>query len=70
MVRGNADGLLIVSPEINFLPSAEILARIPITPGIEWHEAGAKFTSLYGKAAFYFTYQGEGILDFKSFTLG
>lgn len=64
-VRGDAKGFLIVSPEINSLPAA----KIPITPGIEWHEADAECTPIYGKTALYFTYQGEGSLDFKSFSL-
>jgi hypothetical protein len=68
MARGSANGFLIVSPEINSIGGG-ILAKIPITPGIEWHETGARLASLYGKTTLYFTYQGEGSFDFTSFAL-
>jgi hypothetical protein len=64
-IRGIADGFLVLSAETDPSPAA----RIPITSCGKWHELSAFLPPLYGKHALYFTYQGSGSLDFKSFRL-
>jgi hypothetical protein len=66
IVRGGGSGLLFVSTEADATP----VAQIPINPGNEWHETKNPLLPVFGKQALYFTYHGNGNMDFKSFTLG
>ena len=63
-VRGTANGQIIIrkgkdGPEI---------ARIPVTPQDEWTQFSSSMNYVPGIAALYFTYYGQGTLDFLSFT--
>ncbi|WP_160723627.1 family 43 glycosylhydrolase [Bacillus sp. USDA818B3_A] len=64
-VRGTGNGELQVRTTIG----GETVARIPVTPGEPWHMYSAPIKINYGVSALYFTYQGEGAIDFYSFTL-
>ncbi|MDR1072926.1 MAG: family 43 glycosylhydrolase [Treponema sp.] len=64
-IRGVADGFFVLSTEMDASP----IARIPITSCVKWRELSVSLPPLYGKQALYFTYQGGGSLDFKSFKL-
>ena len=62
-VRGNAEGKLVVRDGRN----GPVAACIPITPSEEWTCCSAPLSIGKGKHALYFTYEGTGAVDFKSF---
>jgi hypothetical protein len=64
-VRGNGNGLLLVSTE----PNSSSIAQIPINPANEWQKTKSPLLPVFGKQALYFTYQGNGNVDFMSFEL-
>lgn len=64
--RGSARGEMLVSTALGEAP----LVRISITPSNDWRCADAAVPPLEGVCALYFTYAGEGALDFADFTLG
>ena len=61
--RGNARGELTVSTGRGERP----FASVPITPSRDWAEAAASFPALRGTLPLFFTYDGEGTLDFRDF---
>lgn len=63
--RGEAEGELIVSVKRNEEPAA----RIRIEAGAEWKEFSAPFKVPQGEYPLYFTYKGQGALDFSSFII-
>lgn len=64
--RGDGRGMLAVAAGRGEPP----FARIPIVPGSEWHASAAvPFPPLSGTHALYFTYTGDGAMDFRDFTL-
>lgn len=64
-VRGAARGTLAVSAGRKEAP----FARIPIQASESWTEAEAAFPALRGVRPLYFTYQGEGAMDFYAFSI-
>lgn len=60
-----ASGTMLVRTALNQPP----IARIPLTAGNAWHDSTVEGALPQGKAALYFTYEGSGKLDFRSFTL-
>ena len=61
--RGNAEGEFVVRDHRN----GNVVSRISISPSADWTVHTAKLEALKGKKALYFTYEGKGALDFKSF---
>ena len=64
-VRGNAKGKIKVSTAMN----GEVAAVIDINASNDWQEFSEKINISDGKQALYFTYCGEGYLDFMRFRL-
>ncbi|CAM4418379.1 family 43 glycosylhydrolase [Paenibacillus tarimensis] len=65
-VRGSASGFMLVSNALHEQP----FARIPIHPSKEFAYYSSEITSMpEGKQALYFTFEGTGALDFRSFVL-
>jgi hypothetical protein len=64
-VRGKSNGQLHVSTTLG----GEKIASIPISSGEDWVIGSVPITFNNGVKALYFTYQGEGAIDFYSFTL-
>ena len=64
--RGNATGKFIVRDE----REGNIVAQININPSEKWETFESSLTINKGKHPLYFTYEGNGALDFMSFTLG
>lgn len=64
-VRGTGKGFFRVTTELN---GAEI-AAIPLEAIDEWKEFSAELKLADGVTALYFTYCGEGAVDFNSFTI-
>lgn len=64
-IRGTANGELRVSAGLD----AATAAALPIQPSTDWTEVSAPLTLPNGKQALYFTFSGEGAMDFYSFTL-
>lgn len=46
-----------------------IVSEIQLSPSAEWESFGGKLTVETGKNSLYFTYEGDGYVDFKSFRL-
>ena len=44
-------------------------AAIPITASADWIEAEAAFPALQGVLPLYFSYHGEGAMDFRAFVM-
>lgn len=61
--RGTGNGELLVSTSRKEPP----FARIPIAPSESWSESGISFPALQGTLPLFFTFQGEGAMDFQSF---
>lgn len=64
-VRGNGNGVFIISTEIGDEPVSEI----PVTVKSDWTTFAAPMKIVDGVKALYFTYKGEGSVDFMSFTI-
>lgn len=64
-VRGNSSGVFIVSTEIGDKPVAEI----PVKAQDEWSVFVAPMKIDKGAKPLYFTYKGEGSVDFMSFNI-
>jgi len=64
-VRGKASGILKVFTE----ETGEPIGKIVVIPSDDWTDYGTEVKELEGKKALYFKYEGEGSLDFYSFTL-
>ena len=64
-VRGSGKGYFVVRNE----RKGDVVARIPVTPGAEWHDCAGELTIASGKHPLYFTFEGDGALDFKAFCL-
>ncbi|MRH41629.1 family 43 glycosylhydrolase [Aquibacillus halophilus] len=64
-VRGNASGFMLISNALN----SEPIAKIEIEPSKNYTYYSAELNMKNGKHALYFTYEGSGKLDFKSFVL-
>ena len=66
VIRSNDNGLIIVSlDKANGAP----IAQIPIGPNSKWYKVETSLLPAFSKRALYFTYQGNGNIDFKSFEL-
>lgn len=61
--RGTGNGELLVSTGRKEPP----FARIPIAPSESWSESRISFPALHGTLPLFFTFQGEGAMDFQSF---
>lgn len=61
--RGTGNGELLVSTGRKEPP----FARIPIAPSESWSESRISFPALQGTLPLFFTFQGEGAMDFQSF---
>ena len=61
--RGTGNGELLVSTGRKEPP----FARIPIAPSESWSEFRISFPALQGTLPLFFTFQGEGAMDFQSF---
>lgn len=64
--RGNGSGKVFVTDREN----GNALGVIEITPSFEWKKSYEDVVLSSGKSALYFTYRGEGKIDFLSFELG
>lgn len=65
-VRGEGRGCL----EVRTSPQGEPIALIPLYPKPLWKEFSAPVkVAVFGKQALYFTYNGAGHIDLRSFTL-
>ena len=65
-LRGQGTGQI----EIRLHPDKAPVALFSVHPDAVWKQfAGSVNTTVIGKQALYFTYSGEGYVDFKSFTL-
>ncbi|MDE6261213.1 MAG: family 43 glycosylhydrolase [Oscillospiraceae bacterium] len=64
-VRGNAFGTLCVSTAQGGVPVVEI----PITVSTDWTRFSAPLTMVPGIAPLYFTYHGDGAIDFAAFDI-
>lgn len=63
-VRGTGNGKFIVRDERN----GNVVAEIPVQPSEEWTGFKAALNITPGKHPLYFTYQGQGAVDFKEFS--
>jgi len=63
--RGSGTGKLIITTEPGGMPVAEI----EITASTEWKDSSATMSITPGKHALYFTYTGNGSIDFMSFSM-
>ena len=64
--RGTAEGALVIRDGRN----GPVAARIPVTPSEDWQSHTAHLAIEKGKRALYFTYEGSGAADFRSFRFG
>lgn len=64
-VRGTASGVFKVRDERGGL----VVATINISPSEDWATFGSELSIEKGKKPLYFTYEGDGFVDFKSFEL-
>ena len=65
MVRASGEGVLKVSTERGGKPAAEVAVK----PCGGWMNFEGAFASQEGTAPLYFTYEGSGKVDFKSFEI-
>ncbi len=63
--RGSAGKMVIRTEE-----KGEPIGEIPIPAAKKWTRSTAKIALPQGKTALFFTYEGEGKIDMKAFTLG
>ena len=61
--RGTGRGTLAVSTSRNAAP----FAAVPISPSQDWAQSAAAFPALWGTLPLFFTFQGEGAMDFWGF---
>lgn len=45
-----------------------MVSEIPLEPSVEWKDFSARLDITPGKHPLYFTYEGQGALDFKEFS--
>lgn len=65
-LRGQGEGQM----EVRLRPDEAPIALFSVHPGAAWKQfTGTVNTPVSGKQALYFTYSGEGYVDFNSFTL-
>lgn len=64
-VRGTGSGTI----EVRNVRDGETVAKITILPSTEWTTYQAEFTPKSGKQALYFTFVGEGNVDFCEFLM-
>jgi hypothetical protein len=64
-IRGNAKG----SFDVSTTPAGDPIAQLPVNSSDEWHEVSSPLKAVYGKQALYFTFHGQGALNFLNFTL-
>jgi hypothetical protein len=64
-IRGNAEGAFTVTAKRGGKP----LAVVDIRPGNQWTDISAPLEIKNGVSALYFTFNGTGSLDFKSFSI-
>ena len=64
-VRGTGRGEMVVRDE----RGGAVVARVPVEPSENWECFPASFVIGEGKKPLYFTFEGEGAVDFYSFTL-
>ena len=69
VTRGEGGTLEITAAKKGGLKNARIIASIEIDANANWHENKASLEELNGEYALYFTYLGQGAIDFKEFTL-
>ena len=62
--RGTAEGEFVVRDGRD----GPVAARIPVTPSEDWQFHTAPLEIEKGKRALYFTYEGTGAADFRSFS--
>ena len=65
--RGTASGEMVVRDE---RLNGKVVARIPVAPSEDWKTFSSLLTIEDGRHPLYFTFEGEGALDFNSFTFG
>ena len=63
--RGTGNGKFVVRDG----RGGNIVSEIQLSPSAEWESFGGKLTVETGKHSLYFTYEGDGYVDFKSFRL-
>ncbi len=64
-VRGSASGTLRVATE----RGGASVAEIPVAPSTDWAKVSASLTVAPGTAPLYFTYHGDGFVDFTVFDI-
>lgn len=64
-VRGTGSGTI----EVRNVRGGETVAKITILPSTEWTTYQAEFTPKSGKQVLYFTFVGEGNVDFCEFLM-
>lgn len=64
-VRGQGKGIVAVTASLTGSP----VAKIPVVLGSDWQIFAAGMAAPDGKQAIYFTFTGEGYMDFKEFHL-
>jgi hypothetical protein len=62
-VRGTADGEFVVRDGRN----GPVAARVRVAPSETWKSFSAPLSIEKGRRALYFTYEGNGAADFRSF---
>ena len=65
IVRGDAVGTLSVSGSLG----GSSLAQLPIEPSMGWVQVSARLEAPKGTTAIYFTYHGQGAMDFTEFVI-
>ena len=65
IVRGNALGTLCVSGS----RGGSSMAQLPIEPSTDWVKVSARLEAPKGTTAIYFTYHGQGAMDFTEFVI-
>jgi len=65
-LKGTGTGLMHISTEENGIP----FASVKVTPSTDWKDYSTAFTPLNGVHALFMKYEGEGAVDFDSFTIG
>lgn len=66
-IRGKAEGKMLVSTDRE---KKNCLIEIPVkVDGKQWQALSSRVQEIYGKTALYFSFQGEGYIDFLEFQL-
>ena len=66
-VRGTGRGEMVVR---DGRIDGNVVARIPVEPRESWDKFSSLLNIASGRQALYFTFEGEGAVDFMSFTFG